>query len=96
MLFVDSHRLNFMKLVCNIKNGEIIIIQLKRGKHILDELHLTVSRNLDNMLITAIDKLAAKNRIDRLSLKTLEIQGKMRSGAVSSMILKTVKSALGV
>lgn len=78
----------------NSHSPGVIEIKLKKGNRILDELHLTITRNLDNMLITAIDKLLAKNRIDRLSLKTLEIQGEMGPGAVSSMILKTIKSAL--
>lgn len=83
-----------MKLTLTIQNHNNIIIGFKRGNGIMGEEHLTISQELDNMLIIAIDKLLAKNRIDRLSLKTLEIRGKMRYEAVSSMIIKTVKSGL--
>ena len=83
-----------MKLVLTIKNQNNIEIKLKKGKGVVDHESLTLNQNLDNMLITAIDKLLAKNRIDRLSLETLEIQGKMRPEAVLSMIIRTAKSAI--
>jgi len=63
---------------------------------VLDELHLTISRNLDTLLIGSIDNLVTKNKIDRLSLKTMKILGNMRPGAVFSMIVKTIVNGLGV
>ena len=83
-----------MKLILIIKNDAGVHIGLKRGGKVIDNESLTIGRDLDNMLIIAIDKLLAKNRIDRLSLETLEIQGKMRAEAVSSMIIRTIKSAI--
>ena len=74
--------------------GSLIKLNLLAGKKSIDHGDLTISQDLDTLLIVTIDKLLAKNRIDRLSLKRLEIQGKMRLGAVSSMIIKTVKSGL--
>lgn len=85
-----------MKLVYNIKNTDTAVLQLKNGRRTLDELHLTVSQGFDSMLITAIDKLLIRNRIDRLSLKSLEIQGEIRPEAVSSMIIRALKSAIEV
>ncbi|MDP3696634.1 MAG: hypothetical protein Q8R55_01220 [Candidatus Taylorbacteria bacterium] len=83
-----------INLVIKIKTSDTLTLQLKKGYFVIDDESLTISQNLDNMLITAIDRLLAKNRIDRLSLETLEIQGEMSPEAVSSMIIKTIRSGL--
>lgn len=85
-----------MKLIITIKNKGTLAIRLKEGRQTIDEENLTISQNLDTLLIRAIDKILNRNTIDRLSLKTLEISGKMRSEAVSGMILKTLKNALTI
>lgn len=59
-------------------------------------LGLTISQDLDNMLIIAIDNLLSRNIIDRLSVKSVEIQGKMQDTAISSMIIRTVRNALQI
>lgn len=85
-----------MKLILTIKNQDIIKIQLKIGSKTIDQESLTISRNLDTLLISAIDKILSKNKIDRLSLKSLEIPTKLKDGTVSSMIIRTIKSGLEV
>ena len=85
-----------MKLICNIKNSENVILQLKKSKDVIDELNLTVDQDLDTLLIIAIDKLLIRNTINRLSLKVLIIQGKIRPEAVSSMMLKILKIAFEI
>lgn len=57
---------------------------------------LTINKNLDTLLIVVIDNILSRNNIDRLSLKTLEIKGKVSDGAVSSMVIQTVKAGLGL
>lgn len=85
-----------MKLVVHLKNDKELDIQLKQGSKVIDQKPLTIGQNLDTLLITAIDKLLAKNKMEGLSLKNVGIMGKLRPGAVSSMILKTVVSALQI
>ncbi len=85
-----------MRLLLNIKNQSIIEIQLIKNKHIIDVAHLTISRNLDTLLIRAIDKVLSRNRIDRLSLIILEIPTKLKDEAVSNMIIRTTKAGLEV
>ncbi len=82
-----------MELIIKIKNPNCLIIKL-RDHLVVDRETLTIDQKLDNMLISSIDKLLKKNTIERLSLKSMEIRGKLRSEAVSSMILKTISSAL--
>jgi hypothetical protein len=84
-----------MKLDIMIKEGDAIVVQLRAGKKVVDEENLTLSQGFDILLITAIDKLLLKNRIDRLSLKSLEISGKTRPGAVSNMVMRAIKAAVG-
>ena len=85
--------MNKITLKLSIKES-IVTIWLKRGDKRIGHETLTISQNLDNMLIKSIDNMLVKNKIDRLSLKSLEIQGKMRPEAVSSMVIKTIGSGL--
>lgn len=85
-----------MKLIFNIKTEGIIRVLLKEGKRVVDETDLTISQDLDNMLIRTIDKLLSRNKIERLSVKTAEILGKLKDQALSAMILKTVRTAVEI
>lgn len=85
-----------MKIICNTSNGRIVILQLKQEGNILDELSLTVDQRFDTLLITGIDKLLIRNKIERLSLKALKIQGKLKEEAVSTMIIKATNAGLGI
>lgn len=85
-----------MRLLFNLTNQEILEVQLIKGKKIIDETHLTTSQGLDSMLISTLDKLLRRNRIDGLSLKSAEIRGKVEPNRLSTMILRSVASALSV
>ena len=85
-----------IKVVFNVKKPDLISIELRKGSELIDSEDLTISQGFDTLLISVLDKLLSRNNIDRLSLKSLEIQGDLREEAVSAMILKTAKSALGV
>jgi len=63
---------------------------------VIDSEGLTINHRFDTLLIVAIDKLLAKNKIDRLLLKSLKIRGETGDGAVSGMIIKTVKTGLEI
>lgn len=83
-----------MKIILTIQDRNSLTIELKQGSKVIDLEHLTISQDFDTMLIRAIDKLLARNRIDRLSLKTFEIPREIKPEVVSNMIIKTVKSGL--
>lgn len=85
-----------MKLILTIKNENSVQIYLKQGRNVIDQEDLTISHNLDTLLIGVIDKILSRNRISRLSLKRLEIPAKLKNGTVSNMILKTIKVGLKV
>lgn len=83
------------KLQLRINNFEARL-DLKGGRGLIDRECLTISRNFDTLLIVAIDNILSRNRIDRLSLKSLEIPTKLKDGTISAMILKTIKTGLEV
>lgn len=83
-----------MNLIFKLQNEKDMVVELKNGKILIDEESLTISQGFDNMLIAVIDKLLVKNKIDRLSLKSFEIRGKLRPEAVSSMVIKSIMFGL--
>jgi len=83
-----------MRLLFNIKNQGKIEIRLKDGNRAISKTHLTISQGFDTLLIKALDKLLADNKIERLSVKSTEISGKIEPMATSAMILKTVSNTL--
>lgn len=83
-----------MKLIFNIKTSDKIEIILKQGRLVLDAESLTINQGFDNMLINTLDKLLRETKIDRMRLKSAEIQGKIKEKALWGMILKTILKAL--
>lgn len=79
-----------------IQSDDRLEIKLQHDKAVIDRVYLTIDQSLDSMLISAIDKLLLRNRIDRLSLKSLKIQGKTRPEAVSGMITAAIRNGLEV
>lgn len=85
-----------MKLILTIKTPDQLTVGLKRGNKVIDQESLTISQGFDNMLIVAIDKILSRNRMVKLSLRTLVLPAKLKDGAVSTMILGTTKAGLEV
>lgn len=85
-----------IKLILELKEPDSLAIDVRNGGLSVGRESLTLSQGLDILLIETIDKILASNRIDRLSLKSLEIRGKLRPGVMSSMVIETVRSALGL
>lgn len=78
----------------NVKNREITEIQLKTGGHVIDKMHLTAGQDFDILLIRTLDKIFQKNKIVKLSLKSVKIRGETEPQALSGMILRSVAKAL--
>ena len=83
-----------MRLLFNIENRENIEILLIKNKRSVNRTRLTVGQGFDIILIGALDKILHRNRIEKTSLKSIRISGKMATGAISGMILKTITEAL--
>ena len=83
-----------VKIIFDVTNKGKVKILIKEGRGIIAATDLTVGKDFDNMLIKALDKLLADNKIERLSVKSTEISGKIEPMATSAMILKTVSNTL--
>ena len=83
-----------MKIIFTVKKHNKLAVQLRVGNEVLSSSCLTISQGFDNMLITALDKLLRGTRIDRICLKSSEIQGKIEDKALWGMVLKTISKAL--
>lgn len=86
-----------MELVLNFKNIGEVEIRLRNGKRLIDTLDFSFRGNLDNLLISSVDKILKENRIEALSLKTLRIGGKVDSNSsaykIALAFVKAWKSA---
>lgn len=73
-----------------------LAVTLRRGPEILQSKTLTLGQDFDILLINTLDKFLSRNRIGKLSLKSVEISGKSRpkAEALSGMILEAVARAL--
>ena len=80
-----------------IDGPDILRIELRdRDNKLFYVETLTIGQGFDIMLIRTLDKIFRKNRIDRLSLKSVEIRGEMAPNALSGMILQTVARTLTI
>ena len=64
-----------MQLVVNQKTNRSLELVLKHGKRPIDAVDFSFDKNLDTLLIDSIDKFLKRNKIDILSLKTVQIKG---------------------
>ncbi|OGN03575.1 MAG: hypothetical protein A2655_04765 [Candidatus Yanofskybacteria bacterium RIFCSPHIGHO2_01_FULL_43_42] len=71
-------------------------VKIWKGKKPICGGILTIGQDFDIVLIRTLDKILRSNKIERLSLKSVEISGKMASSALSGMILRSVAKALEV
>ena len=66
-----------MNLIIYFKKiGEMEIRLIKAGK-LIDALDFSFHGNLDDLLISSVDKVLKKNRIETLSLKTVKVLGNL-------------------
>ncbi len=67
--------LKTMELLLYFKKiGEIEVRLTKAGK-LIDALDFSFYGNLDDLLISSVDKILKENRIETLSLKTVKVEG---------------------
>ena len=71
--------------------GELVLI--KNGQ-VIDRSEVSITAHLDSVLIKTLDKLLQRNRIKPLSLKTLDLSGKMRQNGLSESVFRAIKTAL--
>lgn len=84
-----------MNLIINFteKRGEVEL-KLMGGKKCIDSLTFDFEANLDSVLISAVDKILKRNRIDTLSLKTVKVAGEVDKFSSAYKIAQTFIEAI--
>jgi hypothetical protein len=84
-----------MDLIINFteKRGEVEL-KLQEGKKCIDTLTFEFEANLDSMLISGVDKIFKRNRIETLTLKTIKATGKVDKGSSAYKIVQTFMEAI--
>lgn len=67
-------------------NPPALILKLLEGKQIIDFEKLPYYHNLDAVLITALDKLLKRNRLDAKALKSYKIRSNLGKNSTSYKI----------
>jgi len=83
-----------MDLIINFKDRGKIELQLKCGRVLTDTLTFEFEANLDSVLITAVDKILKRNRINPLSLKTIKVSGNVEKSSSAYKIAQTFIEAI--
>src|SRR3990167_8573189 len=88
---------NQMNLIINFteKRGEVEL-KLLNGKRLIDTLTFEFEANLDSVLISAVDKIMKRNRIETLSLKTVKVAGEVDKFSSVHKIVQTFIEAIKV
>ncbi len=85
-----------MELKIVKKNKESVEVQLIANERVLDMLIIPLDFSFDTVLVTSIDKLLKRNRIARVSLSDIVLDGFENESSMSSLIAKTVVEALKI
>ncbi|MBX4190106.1 hypothetical protein KW791_02315 [Candidatus Parcubacteria bacterium] len=81
-------------LTIHLKNKVECELELAKGEAVLDTLAFPLDIHFDTMLVTSIDKILKKNRIETSSLKKVNIAGFVAESSVAYHIASSVKAAL--
>ena len=78
------------------KNKETAEVQMLDNGEVVDLLIIALDFRFDTVLVTSIDKLFKRNRISRVSLLDIVLEGFEDESSMSSLIAKTVAEALKI
>jgi hypothetical protein len=82
-----------MELILYFKDIGEMEIQLRNGRRLIATLDFSFRGNLDDLLISSVDKILKENRIEALSLKTMRIGGKVdRNSSAYKIALAFIKA----
>ena len=83
-----------MDLIINFKDFGKIRLELKQRSMFIDALDFSFHANLDDLLITSVDKIFKRNRIETLSLKTIKVAGNVDKNSSAYKIAQTFIEAV--
>ena len=83
-----------MELTINLKDSKNIELKLTDSNELVDELIIPIDNSFDTLLVTSIDKIFKKNRIDKSSLKVVNVAPETDNGSVAYRTARAVGEAL--
>ena len=83
-----------MELIIYFENKQIVELRLMRDGRNLDMLMVPIDIHFDTVLVTSIDKLLKRNRIDPLSLGGVSVTGQTDQSSVAYHIACSVAAAI--
>lgn len=82
-----------MELVIYFKKIGEVQLRLLRGREVVSALDFSFYANLDDLLISSVDKILKENRIEALSLKTISVEGNVDKNSSAYKIAVTFSKA---
>jgi len=83
-----------MELEINFKTGQEVEIYLQKNGQNIDQLIIGVDFHFDTVLVTSIDKLLKKNKIDKSSLNKAKVCMKEDFSSVAFRTAQAVAEAI--
>ena len=78
------------------KNNKEVEVRLSDGEGALDMLIMPLDFKFDTMLVTSIDKILKRNRIDRVSPLDVQMEGFEEESSMATLITRSVIAALKI
>ncbi len=75
-------------------DGQQAELQLMEGETLLDQLIIPIDIHFDTMLVTSIDKIIKKNRIEKSSLRMVQVAPREDLSSVSYRTAQAVAEAI--
>ena len=85
-----------MKLVISSPQLKMLNLELVQGRISIDEVDFAFDKNLDTKLISAVDKLLVRNKIDPVSLTSIKIAGHIDKNSSMCKMLYTWLLTVGL
>jgi len=83
-----------VELIIFFKSKAEVELQLNQDGGLLDRLIFALDIHFDTMLVTSIDKILKRNRIEPTSLKSVKVAGLVDQSSVAYQVARAVVAAM--
>lgn len=83
-----------MRLLLNLKDHQSGEMMIKKNGRIVDRLTFRLERNLEQILMAGIDKILQRHKMNLLTLKNVELRGKIDQASLTYQLALGFKKAL--
>ena len=83
-----------MELIINFKTGREVELRLCQSGQTIDQLIIGVDFSFDKVLVTSIDKIIKRNRIDKSSINTVKVSSEDDLSSVAFRAAQAVAEAI--